>query len=81
MVSGMYLGEIVRCILCELVSQNLLFDGFKSEKLLTPKSFLTAYISAIETDSQDEYLYTNQVIEEFKIPHLTKMDYEIVKLV
>ena len=77
----MYLGEIVRCILCELTQRNLLFEGKSSEQLLTPKLFQTAYISAIENDTREEYFYTSQVMAELNLKHVTKLDFDIVKLV
>ena len=48
MISGMYMGEIVRLVICELVSQRLLFGGEASDEMFTPKAFLTKYISEIE---------------------------------
>lgn len=48
MISGMYMGEIVRQVLCELTAQRLLFRGEGSEELFTHKRFLTKYISEIE---------------------------------
>lgn len=81
MVSGMYLGEIVRSILCELISKNLLFGGYQPKSLFESRSFLTAYISAVESDPKEDSLYTRQVIEEFKVPTVTEVDCDIVKLV
>lgn len=81
MVSGMYLGEIVRCILCELTQRRLVFGGKGSVQLMTPKGFKTAYISAIESDSKDDYLYTRQVMAEIGLRHATQSDYDMVKLV
>ena len=48
MVSGMYMGEIVRLVLCHLCAQRILFNGEGSEELLLPNRFLTKYISEIE---------------------------------
>ena len=48
MVSGMYMGEIVRLVLCHLCAQGILFNGEGSEELLLPNRFLTKYISEIE---------------------------------
>ena len=48
MVSGMYMGEIVRLVLCHLSAQGILFNGEGSEELLLPNRFLTKYISEIE---------------------------------
>ncbi|XP_044226402.1 hexokinase-2-like isoform X2 [Thunnus albacares] len=48
MISGMYLGEIVRLLLVKLTGDKLLFKGQASEALLTPGSFETKFISEIE---------------------------------
>lgn len=48
MISGMYLGEIVRLLLVKLAEDRLLFQGGASEVLLTPGSFETKFISEIE---------------------------------
>ncbi|MEE6479818.1 hypothetical protein FKM82_012383 [Ascaphus truei] len=51
MVSGMYMGEIVRHILVTLASRGLLFDGVTTPALLTKGCFVTKHVSAIEDDS------------------------------
>lgn len=48
MISGMYLGEIVRLLLVKLTEDGLLFQGQASEALLTPGRFETKFISDIE---------------------------------
>ncbi|XP_059208357.1 hexokinase-4-like [Centropristis striata] len=48
MISGMYLGEIVRLLLVKLTEEKLLFNGQTSEALLTPGAFETRFISEIE---------------------------------
>ncbi|XP_010777109.1 hexokinase-2-like, partial [Notothenia coriiceps] len=48
MISGMYLGEIVRLLLVRLMEEKLLFNGQTSEVLLTPETFETKFISEIE---------------------------------
>lgn len=55
MVSGMYLGEIVRNILLWLIDLSLLFDGYSTESLNAHYGFDTALVSAIEdAKSTDE---------------------------
>lgn len=81
MVSGMYLGEIVRNVLEELKSKSILLNGAGSDELSTPKAFKTAFISAIENDAKDEYVYTRQVMAEMNLRHATEVDFDIVKLV
>ena len=48
MISGMYMGEIVRLVLAKLTKDGLLFDGRGSEDLFTRQRFLTKYVSEIE---------------------------------
>lgn len=48
MISGMYLGEIVRLLLVRLTEDGLLFGGRTSKALLTPEAFETKFISEIE---------------------------------
>ncbi|XP_024921204.1 hexokinase-2-like [Cynoglossus semilaevis] len=50
MISGMYLGEIVRLLLLRLSEEKLLFKGQKSEVLQTPEIFQTKFISEIEEE-------------------------------
>ncbi|XP_073211230.1 hexokinase-3 isoform X11 [Lepidochelys kempii] len=50
LISGMYLGEIVRYILLELTAKGLLFRGRPSPKLQTRDIFQTKFLSSIESD-------------------------------
>ncbi|KAE8614927.1 hypothetical protein XENTR_v10008351 [Xenopus tropicalis] len=50
LVSGMYMGEIVRLILVKLANQGLLFDGTTTQALLSKGCFETKHVSAIEDD-------------------------------
>ncbi|XP_072095233.1 hexokinase HKDC1-like isoform X1 [Mobula birostris] len=50
MISGMYLGEIVRNILINFTKHGLLFRGFVSPVLKTAGIFETSYVSQIESD-------------------------------
>lgn len=48
MVSGMYMGELVRLILVKMAREGLLFEGRITPELLTKGKFETKHISAIE---------------------------------
>ncbi|XP_071065037.1 hexokinase-2 isoform X2 [Dasypus novemcinctus] len=50
MISGMYLGEIVRNILIDFTKRGLLFRGRISERLKTRGIFQTKFLSQIESD-------------------------------
>lgn len=49
MISGMYLGEIVRNVLMDFTAKGLLFRGKMSERLKTRGIFETKFLSQIET--------------------------------
>ncbi|XP_020037422.1 hexokinase-2 isoform X2 [Castor canadensis] len=50
MISGMYMGELVRLILVKMAKEELLFQGKVSSELLTTGSFETKDVSDIEAD-------------------------------
>uniref|UniRef100_A0A8C2ZKB9 hexokinase n=1 Tax=Cyclopterus lumpus TaxID=8103 RepID=A0A8C2ZKB9_CYCLU len=49
MVSGMYMGELVRLILVKMAREGMLFEGKITPELLTKGKFETKHISARET--------------------------------
>ncbi|XP_070689152.1 hexokinase-2 [Pempheris klunzingeri] len=56
MISGMYMGEVVRLILVRMTREQLLFQGKTTAELLTTGSFNTSYIYTIENDKDEEGL-------------------------
>lgn len=48
MVSGMYLGELVRLILVKMAKEGLLFEGRITPELLTKGKIDTKHVSAME---------------------------------
>ncbi|CCM01376.1 uncharacterized protein FIBRA_03426 [Fibroporia radiculosa] len=48
LISGRYLGEILRLIICELIDDGVLFLGQNTYKLEIPYSFDTAFLSLME---------------------------------
>ncbi|KAJ6653241.1 hypothetical protein lerEdw1_009405 [Lerista edwardsae] len=50
MISGMYMGELVRLILVKMAKEKLIFDGRRPSGLLTTGHFETRYVSAIEKE-------------------------------
>lgn len=47
-ISGKYMGELVRLVLLKLVNEDLLFHGEASDQLRTKGSFETRFVSQIE---------------------------------
>ncbi|NXA11142.1 HXK2 protein, partial [Sapayoa aenigma] len=52
MISGMYMGELVRLILVKMTKEGLLFGGRLTSDLLTKGHFETRYVSAIEKEKE-----------------------------
>lgn len=82
MISGMYLGEIARNVMLQLIDRYLLFNGRSSRELNKQWSFETAYMSTIESDNSDELLETKRILEDtLNIPSTTLVDRQMVKLI
>lgn len=81
MISGMYLGEVARLYMQELVQRKLLFDGNGSSELKTEWRFYTKYISEIEADDDSPYHNTRLVLEDLGVEDVTEDDIHIVKQV
>merc|ERR1719481_2026617 len=50
MISGMYMGELVRQVLVDLIKEQLIFKGKDTSKILECGNFYTRYASEIESD-------------------------------
>ncbi|CAL4126936.1 unnamed protein product, partial [Meganyctiphanes norvegica] len=74
MISGMYMGEVARQVLCRLVEEGLLFDGKGAEALLEKGSFYTKYISEIESDKAGDWNNARSILEELGINFATDAD-------
>lgn len=48
LISGRYLGEILRLVVCELIDEGVLFLGQNTYKLEKPYCFDTAFLSLME---------------------------------
>lgn len=75
MISGMYMGEMVRLILLNLVKQKALFGGKSSTQLETRHKFLTKYVSDIEGDINS----CKVVFKELGIYNFTNDDCRVVE--
>ncbi|KAM9810259.1 hexokinase-2 [Neosynchiropus ocellatus] len=62
MISGMYMGELVRLIMVKMTKEKLLFHGQTSKQLLTTGCFNTKFIYAIESEKDDEGLATAEEV-------------------
>lgn len=82
MISGMYLGEVARNCILQLVDRQLLFGGLSSPELNKQWSFETAYMSTMHTDTELHLPETQHILEGILgIPKTTLADRRIVKTV
>ncbi|KAJ3409739.1 hexokinase A [Chytridiales sp. JEL 0842] len=80
LISGMYLGEIVRYVLLDLIKTGELFQGKGLAALETKYIFETAYMSRIERDHTLDLADTKAVLEDIlKVPRTTRQDRLIVR--
>nr|XP_039262851.1 hexokinase-2-like [Styela clava] len=62
MISGMYMGEVVRNILVDLVQSGSILGGHLTEKLNTFGDFETAFVTQIELDHSPKLRMAAQVL-------------------
>ncbi|XP_068133147.1 hexokinase-3 [Hyperolius riggenbachi] len=79
MISGTYLGEIVRHVLIGLTNHGLLFGGVATEQLLTKNAFSTKNLSDIEND-HSSFEKTKSILTSLGV-HPSEQDCEQVKCV
>ncbi|KAF7313096.1 Phosphotransferase [Mycena kentingensis (nom. inval.)] len=65
LISGRYLGEILRLVLCELIDEGIVFLGQNTYKLEVPYAFDTAFLSLMESDPTDELLMAIGIFTHF----------------
>ena len=67
LAAGMYMGELVRQVLVDLMKDDLIFIGVDRERLLERGSFFTRYASEIESDPVGDYTRCRQALEELGV--------------
>ncbi|KAI8333944.1 hypothetical protein BC941DRAFT_462443 [Chlamydoabsidia padenii] len=82
MISGMYLGEIVRNAILNLVDQWMLFDGQSSPELNRQWGFETAYMTTILADDSPALACTQHVLQDIlAIPSSNSQDRQVVRMI
>lgn len=81
MISGMYMGELVRLILVQCTKENLIFGGQLNEKLTTQNVIDASFVSQVEHDANGQTDSTRNVLKELGITDASDEDCEAVKLV
>lgn len=87
MIAGMYLGEIARLIILDLIDRELILrEEMKQSSyrhpLFTKASFYTKYITEIESDIEPTYPATRQILKELSgVKDMSQDDCAVVKYV
>ena len=79
MVSGYYLGEVTRLILCDLVKRKMLFRGNVFAALAVPYSFKTEYMSYVIVDNSKKLDKVRKLLEKLGIFGSTYRDRKLLK--
>ncbi|MBN1353541.1 MAG: hexokinase [Candidatus Omnitrophica bacterium] len=79
MVSGMYLGEIVRVVLKEMSERGAIFRKTDKTALNKKDGFKTEYISAIENDSTKELYHVNDILKTIGVSKSLYSDRKAVR--
>ncbi|XP_073832745.1 hexokinase A [Musca autumnalis] len=74
MISGMYMGELVRLAIVKMVNAGVLFKGQDSDVLMTRGQFFTKYVSEIEADEPGTFTNCRLVLEELGLTEATDED-------
>jgi len=71
MISGMYMGELVRMVVVDMMEEGLMFNGHKNtQPLRTPGSFPTKYLSEIEADPVGEFDRCRSVLSQLGMENI-----------
>lgn len=81
MISGMYMGEIVRCVLASLTKKGLLFNGVGTEKLFKPHVIDTSFVSFVESDNKGEHTQCREQLLKMDIENASNEDCDNVRLI
>lgn len=74
MISGMYMGELVRLVLEDLTKKGLMFSGKGSDLLFEQHRFYTKYVSEIESDPPGNFDNARDICEELGLKHASEQD-------
>ncbi|MDD5071001.1 MAG: hypothetical protein PHV17_09770, partial [Candidatus Omnitrophica bacterium] len=79
MISGKYLGEIVRLILVDFIERGLLFSGKLPKVLQIPESFETRFMDVVESDKSSNLWGVRCQLKRLGIDHVTSKEAKIVR--
>ena len=81
MISGMYMGEVVRQVLVDLVEESLIFAGHNTDNLMKRGRFYTKYVSEIESDPVGEFKRCREALADLGMSDVTDDDCSALRYV
>lgn len=81
LISGMYMGELVRQVIVSLVNKKALLSGKGSDLLNTNGSFKTNFVTSIEEDSPGYYQKCVKCMNELGVTHGTNEDFRAIRMI
>ncbi|CAG9855673.1 unnamed protein product [Phyllotreta striolata] len=81
MISGMYLGELVRRVVEKLTNDGIMFDGKLSPDFATRDKFETKFVSEIEADKPCKYANVKKVCEDLGVTWAKEKDYQDLRYI
>ncbi len=74
MISGMYMGEVVRQVLMDLVNEGLIFVDQPTENIFKQGRFYTKYVSEIESDPVGDFTRCRMALADLGLSDVTDED-------
>ncbi|XP_030761950.1 hexokinase type 2-like [Sitophilus oryzae] len=74
MISGMYMGEMVRRYIVQFTEKGLMFGGKASDALKEQDRFSCAFVSDIESDQPRQYTRLRDILRELDLSHGSEQD-------
>lgn len=81
MISGMYMGELVRQVLVDMVWEELMFIDQNTDSLFEKGAFQTKFVSKIEADPVGDYSKCRKVLSELGMPDASDEDCSAVRYI
>lgn len=78
MISGQYLGELVRLVLQKLKDNDVLFQEHWTEELGTRERFYTKYVSEVLSEDDIRFKHTRDVYDELKLSCVTEFECRVL---
>lgn len=78
LISGQYLGEIVRQVLQKLKDCDILFQDHWSEELSTPYRFYSKYVSEILSEEDIRFLHVRHALEDVHLTQMSELECRLI---